>query len=801
MRRISCVLLFAMVIGGFDPWLLKVDAAKGEHTVATDEELLNPQGEDLELNIDDNPDVNDPMAQEEFRDPEEFCGEELTFEELEEMGVDYESHERNLLFSPSPYYAGGADKYDDLRYGIDVSKYQGTMNWQKAKNNGVSFAFIRAAYRATGTGVLYDDPYVYNYIQNAYDAGIDIGLYCFSQAITVDEAKEEANRLVAFANSRPGRIKLPLVMDYEYDANRTGRLAKANFSKDQATEIIKAFCKQVEDQGYEAMVYANLDTLKNKMNADQLVTAGYDIWLARYQYDGQAGGGFTTHEEVKAKVTSYDGAYENGHFEFWQCSSKGKGSAFGASSTYIDLNFGFFDNVSKVEVDVDATPTLGGKTYDLKLPYSWWYENVEVTVEGESVDKIMAPTLKAAGNPEDVKLELEMKTQKATQMKVKVINGYGEYLYELVYNLTYTGDRKYTATLAYINDYLFYMDSWPSGYDDYHAFIDGTKTYEVIYYEPWGKYIMALGRDMALDGNEHQVIIYKTDGSNRMLERTIFNLRFDNSAHGYNIDSPITDYFPLALTPPAGYDTASPQIWVDGVAYDAVKRDGKWIIPLGAPMKESEASRVVTVYSYNENGVPTGMTVYELTFNGDHHLTEMPEFKDALSYEGYNIRVSGSSGLRYRAAIKEEFKISLRTTGVNGYKLKEYGIVGISDNDYGANPLIIGGAKTTTAKAYYYVSSSKIKDIVFDKKNGLCYFSAYYPDMPSSAYKTSMVTRSYMKVAKGGKTYTIYSAPAKKNIYTVAQQIMAANNGAGQYPVGDARREFVESIISTADGL
>ncbi|MCF0129498.1 MAG: hypothetical protein HUJ70_13035, partial [Pseudobutyrivibrio sp.] len=624
LRKISCVLLFAMVIGCFDPWLLEVDAAKSEHTVATDEELINPKDIDLELNIDDNPEANDPMAAEELRDSEEFCGEPVSLEELEEQGIDYENNEKNKYFAPSGYAMGGSDGYSRLVYGVDVSKYQGAMNWDTARSNGVEFAFIRAAYRGTSDGKLYDDPYVYNYIEGAYDAGIAVGLYCFSQAVTVAEAEAEADRLVAFANSRPGRIKLPLVMDYEYGAGHTGRLAAANHSKDQATTIIKAFCKRVEDQGYKAMVYANKSTLEGSMNAGQL---GYDVWLARYMYDGNAGSGFTNHEAIKNLTTFSDEIY-SGDFEFWQCSSKGKGSAFGASSTYIDLDFWFCDTFANLETDVLIAPTDDdGVHYDLNVPDSWWYRSVFVEVPGSSVDKIMSPEMTPITGTDNVHINLDLYTDNATRMKVRIINGYGEYLYELVYKLTYS-NGKYTAVLDYVNDFMFYLNSWPAGYDDDHAYIDNEKVYQVCLHPVWGKYIMALGRDMALDQQEHQVIIVKTDNADRKLERKIYNLRFNNTSHSYDVDPVITDYFPLLLTPPSGYDTENPQIWVDGIAYDATKVDGKWKIPLGAPMKESQEMRVVTVYSYNDKGMPTGMTVYKLTFDMDHVLAEMTEFKD-----------------------------------------------------------------------------------------------------------------------------------------------------------------------------
>lgn len=187
-----------------------------------------------------------------------------------------------------------------IKKGIDVSVYQGDINWQKVKADGIDFAFVRVGYRGYGNaGTLCTDAKYESNIRGALDAGIQVGVYFFSQAITKAEAREEANYILQRINKY--NITLPVVIDYEYASNSqglTGRLYKANLSVSEATDICRAFCATVEAAGYEGMVYANKSMLQNDLNAAK-IAKDYKIWLANY-----------------TNKTSYAGEYD-----FWQCSS------------------------------------------------------------------------------------------------------------------------------------------------------------------------------------------------------------------------------------------------------------------------------------------------------------------------------------------------------------------------------------------------------------------------------------------------------------------------------------------------
>ena len=151
------------------------------------------------------------------------------------------------------------------KLGVDVSKYQGTINWAQAKAQGVEFAIIRVGYRGSSSGTLNEDPNYVRNIEGALAQGIPVGVYIFSQAITEAEAIEEANYVI----SRIYRynITLPIVIDFEYASSSSGnggRLYEANLSKTQATAICKAFCRTVQNAGYTGMVYANKSMLTRK---------------------------------------------------------------------------------------------------------------------------------------------------------------------------------------------------------------------------------------------------------------------------------------------------------------------------------------------------------------------------------------------------------------------------------------------------------------------------------------------------------------------------------------------------------
>ena len=185
-------------------------------------------------------------------------------------------------------------------HGIDVSQFQDDINWKRVKSSEADFVFIRAGYRKAETGELKEDEEFRKNIRKANRAGIMTGAYFFSQAVNETEAIEEADYLIDLVKKYD--IDMPLVIDYEI--YHGGRLEKAIEAGDLPAaslyhDRVIAFCRRVEEAGYESAVYANYDMLMNYMDAS-ILDDDVTIWAAQY-------GGECT---VK------------GDYLFWQCSEE-----------------------------------------------------------------------------------------------------------------------------------------------------------------------------------------------------------------------------------------------------------------------------------------------------------------------------------------------------------------------------------------------------------------------------------------------------------------------------------------------
>ncbi len=233
----------------------------------------------------------------------------------------------NGLTHTNPFY--GKSK---LHYGIDVSQWNGDINWAAVKAAGIDFAFIRVGFRGYGSSgsIGSDDKAIVN-MANARAAGIKIGVYFFSQAITPSEAEVEArftlNMISGYA------LDLPVVMDYEYSGN-PGRLRGANLTKRQATDCMEAFAKVCEASGYTPMIYASESFLWDQLY-DYELSAQYPVWLAHFttktDYDGTYN--FWQHSDC-ASVPGIAGATDaNVWYDRGESYNKGAYNAYGKTRT------------------------------------------------------------------------------------------------------------------------------------------------------------------------------------------------------------------------------------------------------------------------------------------------------------------------------------------------------------------------------------------------------------------------------------------------------------------------------------
>lgn len=159
--------------------------------------------------------------------------------------------------------------------GIDVSSHQGTIDWQKVADAGIEFVMIRVGYRGYDNGTLYTDEMAQAYYTGAKKAGLSVGAYLFSQAITPKEAAEEAR--LALLQVKTWDLDLPLVFDWEY-VSEEARTAPA--SRQTVTACAKTFCDAVLQAGYRPMLYFNPHVAETYL--DLTLLSGQDFWLALY---------------------------------------------------------------------------------------------------------------------------------------------------------------------------------------------------------------------------------------------------------------------------------------------------------------------------------------------------------------------------------------------------------------------------------------------------------------------------------------------------------------------------------------
>jgi len=191
--------------------------------------------------------------------------------------------------------------------GIDVSKWNGSIDWNAVKNSGVNYVIIRCGYRGSSQGALIEDPKFQTNIKGATAAGLKVGVYFFTQAVDEPEAVEEASMVLGLI--RNYKISYPVFLDVESSGGRADSI-----SKEMRTAVCKAFCETIRKEGYTAGIYANKTWLEKRMDAASL--SAYKIWLAQY-----------------AESPTYTGRYD-----LWQYRSTGKVSGISGN---VDMNLSY----------------------------------------------------------------------------------------------------------------------------------------------------------------------------------------------------------------------------------------------------------------------------------------------------------------------------------------------------------------------------------------------------------------------------------------------------------------------------
>ena len=177
------------------------------------------------------------------------------------------------------YYFDGNGKLSSCTM-IDVSTYNGDIDWNAVKAAGVDYAIIRVGYRGYGTARLVQDRRFEQNMRGAINAGIRVGAYIVTQAVNTEEAIEEASFIVE--KCRGYNVTLPLAIDVEWAGNSYEEGRANSISASTRTDVINAFARTVMNSGYAAMAYANKDWFENKIYSGNLFSS-CKIWLAQYR--------------------------------------------------------------------------------------------------------------------------------------------------------------------------------------------------------------------------------------------------------------------------------------------------------------------------------------------------------------------------------------------------------------------------------------------------------------------------------------------------------------------------------------
>lgn len=236
-----------------------------------------------------------------------------------------------LMSASNPYtgkkYTHTHAKTKYIYYGIDVSQWQGTVNWKKVKADGISFVFIRCSYTSLKSFNLHTDPKFKANVEAAAAAGLKVGVYHYSGATSATEAKKEANYVVNLLKPYKSKITLPVMFDYEPGERVTANYKKT--SKTTRTKYATTFCNAAKAAGYTSGVYCSTSWFPTYFNVSSL--SGYSNWDAQW-----------------ASKNTYTGAYD-----FWQYSDSGKISGISGS---VDCNFWY------TNTKISGSTTTGGST-------------------------------------------------------------------------------------------------------------------------------------------------------------------------------------------------------------------------------------------------------------------------------------------------------------------------------------------------------------------------------------------------------------------------------------------------------
>ena len=250
----------------------------------------------------------------------------------------YEVSANNL----TGYVSASYIKLNPIEKGIDVSKWNGTIDWNKVKADGIDYVIIRGGF---GNNTV--DPQFESYIKGASNAGLKIGVYWFSYATSVDKAKEEAAKCLETIAPYRDKITYPVFYDFEYASVDYAKKLGITITKDLSSKMADAFLTAIENAGYINGIYTNKDFGDQYFYEDILFEN--NLWIAQY-----------------SSACTYPRPYM-----MWQYTDKGTINGIGTSSNpvYFDMNYTYLKptnnsvSSSKIDLSSSSVSEVSSKTY------------------------------------------------------------------------------------------------------------------------------------------------------------------------------------------------------------------------------------------------------------------------------------------------------------------------------------------------------------------------------------------------------------------------------------------------------
>lgn len=254
----------------------------------------------------------------------------------------------------------------------------------------------------------------------------------------------------------------------------------------------------------------------------------------------------------------------------------------------------------------------------------------------------------------------------------------------------------------------------------------------------------------------------------------------------------------VVLALPAGYDSSA-KIYIDGVeaASTAWQNDeARRLVAINSIVQPGTTAKTAAVYQYNASGIPTGMYVWRLSYNGScYTATEVPEFENLFSYHGFSVRYTGNTGLRCTFGIDTAKKLQLISgSGLAGYRITEMGTLIMRPDLHAQYPMVYGSNKLGGGKTYGVING-KFSDKVIRRVNGRDQFANVLTKLPPERYNTSYIFRAYAVMEKDGSSVVIYGPEMSRSMYTVCKQIL----NRGDFKPGTSGYKFLKNIVDSVE--